>query len=65
LARADRFQDQVRSALVSGFHYERDRLEADTIRLMTCWLEKTFLVHQDRIPGQLRAMAAGATPRPL
>jgi hypothetical protein len=47
------------------FTYEMDRLEAGTIRLMTCWLEKTFLVHQDRILEQLRAMAAGATPRPV
>ena len=58
------FRTRFKLPWYPDFSYEMDRLEADTIRLMTCWLEKSFLVHQDRILKQLCAMAAGAHPRP-
>ena len=52
-------------ALYPDFSYAYDRKDSYVIRLMTRWLEKAFLVHEDAILNGIRALpqteaAAGA-----
>jgi len=59
------FRMTFRLPMMPVFSYDRDCKDAYVIRLMTCWLERAFLVHEAAILESIHALDQGSdTARP-